>query len=270
MQHSSKKQASSPAETAEHFLKFIDHLQILDRETELKENLLEGLNESLKNLKKFFKTCDPKDPHVIRLAKLLKEEISKIANQKNSQSNNTSGDEDVFVYFSKLSEEFDTINSRMERGSQFSRVSFASNGSNLYLDFYKRMGEKPKKTLPTVISDREMFISDLEESEFQNVYDNLEQTYKPKLVKMDIEGNRNINQGLEALLEGFSGFLGQIRKTFEIDSQIQIKKSLESRIGNFESKWKEVIHQMILGNVRLEAKKLQAGEDLFFKNKVIF
>ena len=85
---------------------------------------------------------------------------------------------------------------------------------------------------------------------------------------MDIEENGSINESFEALLENFSGFLGQIRRTMEESSHKRIQKSFESRIGTFESKWKEVIHQLILGNVRLEAKKLQHDGQLFFQNKV--
>jgi hypothetical protein len=179
--------------------------------------------------------------------------------------------EDLFVYFSKLSEEFDMISSRVDSQSPSTQFknSFGSENSNLYLDFYKQINQRQKNILPTIVSEKELFNSNLEDSEFHNVYENLERMYKPKMIQMDIEENGNLNEGLEALLEGFSGFLRQIRNTFSTDSHELIKKSFDSRMEAYESKWKEIIHQMILGNVKLESKKSQIGGDIFFQNKVI-
>jgi hypothetical protein len=232
----------------------------------LKENLLQKLNENLKNLKHFFKTCDPKDPNIIKIARMLRGEINKLSQNRSFSQNNSQLDEDLFVYFSKLSEEFEMIPSRLEQERRLSKNSFSSETSNMFKEFYGKLGAK--NPLTPVMSENDLFNSNFEESEFQNIYDNLERTYQPKLARMDIEENGSVNEGLEVLLENFSGFLNQIRRTVDSTSQKHVKKSFESRIGTFENKWKEVVHQMILGNVRLEAKKLQHNGDIFFQNKV--
>ena len=260
MQHSPDKQQNSAAQTAEHFLKFVDHLQILDRESELRENLLNELNHSLSNMKDFFRNCDPKDPNVIRLAKLLKSEINKVASQ-NAIGQSNQIDDSLFGYFSKLSEEFDVINSRVDPRPVSGNLANSSllEHSGLYSDFYRHLNRDPRRA-STVKAQ-------LEESQFQVIYDNLERTYKPRLVSMGIEDNGNVNEGLEALLEGFSGFLQQVRGTLRGATE-HVKKSFEGRVAAFEGKWGEVLRHMILGNVKLEARRQRTGGELFFRDKV--
>lgn len=91
------------------------------------------------------------------------------------------------------------------------------------------------------------------------------------MIKLNPEDNINLNESLVVLLTTFRGFMQQL-KDLHVHNRLKdgMKRAFESRVPMFENKLREIVHGLLTANVKLENKKKQSCNEMYFQDKVTF
>ena len=96
----------------------------------------------------------------------------------------------------------------------------------------------------------------------------LERFLGPKMLSFEEQDNESIDRSLQRMLGGFRRLLGQIKRLHE-QGQFEgnIQAAFEMKSGAFETKLRDLVHQYLQANVRLE--KAQIKKSFSSSGKVI-